>query len=70
MARAGRLVVASWNVNSLPRRLPVVLQWLEQRRPDVLCLQETKVTNDRFPIEELVEAGYSHVGVHGQKAYN
>jgi exodeoxyribonuclease-3 len=61
--------VASWNVNSLRVRLAQVLAWLEARRPDVLGLQETKVTDDDFPAEALAEAGY-HAVWHGQKTYN
>ena len=60
---------ASWNVNSLRVRLPHVLDWLERHRPDVLGLQETKVTDDAFPAAELAEAGY-HSVAHGQKTYN
>ena len=41
--------IATFNVNSIRIRLPIVLQWLEQHQPDVLCLQETKVTDDQFP---------------------
>ncbi len=61
--------IASWNVNSLRVRLPQVLAWLEGQRPDVLGLQETKVTDDAFPAEALAEAGYASVFA-GQKTYN
>ena len=61
--------IASWNVNSLRVRLPQVLAWLETQRPDVLGLQETKVTDDAFPTEALAEAGYASVFA-GQKTYN
>lgn len=50
--------LASWNVNSLKVRLPRVLEFLELHRPDVVCLQETKVGPDAFPTEELEHAGY------------
>jgi len=63
------LKIASWNVNSLNVRLPHVLAWTEVARPDVLALQETKVTDDRFPVDELQEAGYQSVFA-GQKTYN
>lgn len=63
------LKVASWNVNSLNVRLPHVLAWCEVARPDILALQETKLTDDRFPAEELREAGY-HSVYSGQKTYN
>jgi exodeoxyribonuclease-3 len=61
--------VATWNVNSLRARLPRVLEWLTDREPDVLCLQETKVTDELFPGQPLEDLGYSVV-MHGQKTYN
>ena len=63
------LKVASWNVNSLNVRLPHVLAWCDIARPDILALQETKLTDDRFPVEALLEAGY-HSVYSGQKTYN
>ena len=63
------LKVASWNVNSLKVRLPHVLAWCDATRPDILALQETKMTDDRFPVDELLEAGYHSVYA-GQKTYN
>ncbi len=63
------LKVASWNVNSLNVRLPHVLAWCDVARPDILALQETKLTDDRFPVDELLEAGYYSV-FSGQKTYN
>jgi exodeoxyribonuclease-3 len=61
--------IASWNVNSLNVRLPHVLAWSDYAQPDVLALQETKLTDDRFPAAELLEAGY-HSVFSGQKTYN
>lgn len=61
--------LATWNVNSIRARLPHVLDWLSANRPDVLCLQETKVTDAEFPYDPLRAAGY-HVAHVGQKAYN
>ena len=61
--------IASWNVNSLNVRLPHVLAWCDDARPDVLALQETKLTDDRFPVAELEDAGY-HSIFSGQKTYN
>jgi exodeoxyribonuclease-3 len=63
------LKVASWNVNSLKVRLPHVLDWCEAERPDVLALQETKLTDDRFPVADLEAAGY-HSVFSGQPTYN
>ncbi len=61
--------LATWNVNSLKVRLPQVLQWLADNPVDVLCLQETKLTDDKFPAAEIEAAGY-HVAFNGQKTYN
>ncbi len=63
------LKVASWNVNSLNVRLPHVLAWCGAAAPDILALQETKMTDDRFPVEDLLEAGY-HSVFSGQPTYN
>ncbi len=51
--------IATWNVNSLRVRLPQVLDWLARASPDVLCLQETKVTDDAFPRAALEAVGYT-----------
>jgi len=61
--------IASWNVNSLRVRLPQVLRWLQDERPDVMGLQETKLQNADFPRDELESAGY-RVIFNGQKTYN
>jgi exodeoxyribonuclease-3 len=61
--------IATWNVNSLKVRLPQVLQWLESSPVDILCLQETKLTDDKFPVAEIEAAGYQ-VAFSGQKTYN
>jgi exodeoxyribonuclease-3 len=61
--------IATWNVNSLKVRLPHVLQWLQESPVDVLCIQETKLTDDKFPVAEIEAAGY-HVAYTGQKTYN
>jgi exodeoxyribonuclease-3 len=61
--------LATWNVNSLTVRLPHVLDWLANQQPDVLCLQETKQEDSKFPYVALKEAGYNAVH-NGQKTYN
>ena len=61
--------LATWNVNSLKVRIEQVLDWFEQQSVDVLALQETKMTDDQFPVESFVSAGY-HVSFSGQKTYN
>ena len=61
--------ICTWNVNSLKIRLPHLLQWLEANPVDVICLQETKLTDDKFPVAEINAAGYEVV-FSGQKTYN
>ncbi len=61
--------ITTWNVNSIKQRLPHLLGFLEEAKPDVVCLQELKCQDDGFPRAEIEEAGYA-VETLGQKAYN
>lgn len=61
--------IASWNVNSLNVRLEQVLNWCESQSPDILALQETKMTDDKFPLDEIEKKGY-HACFAGQPTYN
>ena len=61
--------IATWNVNSIAARLPLVVKWLESVRPSVLCLQETKCTDDKFPASAFAEIGYKSEAF-GQRIYN
>jgi exodeoxyribonuclease-3 len=61
--------IATWNVNSISVRLPQVLDWLAANRPDVLCLQETKCVDERFPADAFRQAGYASE-TFGQPTYN
>ena len=64
--------IATWNVNSVKQRVPRLLPWLDQRQPDVVCLQETKLTDDAFLAllgEELAGRGY-RVALHGEAQWN
>ena len=63
------MLIATWNVNSIRTRLSQIIDWINQVKTDILCLQETKVTDDNFPIEPFDKLGYS-VEVYGQKSYN
>jgi exodeoxyribonuclease-3 len=63
------VLVATWNVNSLNARLPRVTEWLEAVRPDVLCMQETKLADDKFPAIDFGALGYDSVH-HGQGRWN
>ncbi|MCW2984704.1 MAG: xth [Conexibacter sp.] len=64
--------IATWNVNSVKQRLPRLLPWLDERRPDVVCLQETKLADEAFAEllgDELADRGYA-VAVHGEASWN
>ncbi len=61
--------VVTWNVNSIRTRLPLLLNWLKENKPHVVCLQETKVEDSQFPIWEINQSGYESV-FYGQKSYN
>jgi exodeoxyribonuclease III len=61
--------IATWNVNSIRARHDLLLDWLQAERPDVVCLQETKVVDDDFPTDEIQRLGYA-VAMAGQKTYN
>ncbi len=66
---AETLKIATFNANSIRTRLETILSWLEKQNPDILCIQETKVTDDLFPSQRFEEAGFS-VTFKGQKSYN
>jgi exodeoxyribonuclease-3 len=61
--------VATYNVNGVNGRLPVLLRWLEESKPDVVCLQELKAPQEKFPLAAIENAGY-HAIWHGQKSWN
>src|ERR1051325_6363046 len=61
--------IATYNVNGINGRLPVLLRWLSESQPDVACLQELKTSDDKFPMRAIEEAGYKAIW-HGQKSWN
>ncbi len=63
------MLIATWNINSIRMRLARLQQWLERRRPDVVCLQETKVVDEDFPLDLLRALGYQ-CSFRGEKSYN
>ena len=63
------MLIATWNVNSVKQRIDHLVSWLQDRRPDLVCLQETKCMDDAFPREPIEALGYN-VAVHGQKTFN
>jgi exodeoxyribonuclease-3 len=64
------LTVTTWNINSVRLRIDLVAKFLKTVRPDVLCLQETKCPDDKFPLKRFKRLGYEHVALNGQKGYH
>ncbi|PLX38387.1 MAG: exodeoxyribonuclease III [Hyphomicrobiales bacterium] len=65
-----RLTLATWNINSVRLRAPLVEKLIADEAPDVICLQETKCPNDAFPTKAFRKLGYEHIEVNGQKGYH
>jgi exodeoxyribonuclease-3 len=61
--------IATYNVNGVNGRLPVLLRWLAESQPDVVCLQELKAPQEKFPEQAILDAGYNAIW-HGQKSWN
>ncbi len=65
-----RLTITTWNINSVRFRINSIARFVKAVRPDVLCLQETKCPDDRFPRKRLKRLGYEHIALNGQKGYH
>src|SRR6201996_3157498 len=65
-----RLSVTTWNINSVRLRIDLVAKFIKATRPDILCLQETKCPDDKFPLKRFKRLGYEHVALNGQKGYH
>jgi exodeoxyribonuclease III len=65
-----RLTVTTWNINSVRLRIDLVAKFIKFARPDLLCLQETKCPDDRFPLKRFKRLGYEHIAINGQKGYH
>ena len=63
------MIIATWNVNSILARLPNVIRWIDNVNPDVVCMQETKCSDDKFPLEPFEQRGY-RCQLFGQQTYN
>lgn len=61
--------IATYNVNGVNGRLPVLLRWLQETTPDIVCLQELKAPDEKFPLQAITDAGYTAIW-HGQKSWN
>jgi len=64
------LSVATWNINSVRLRLPLVIRLMQLATPDIICLQETKCPDGHFPLKAIRDAGYAHITISGQKGYH
>lgn len=64
------LTIATWNINSVRIRLDIVREAVARLKPDVLCLQETKCQDDKFPLVAIRELGFPHIALHGQKGWH
>lgn len=62
--------LATWNINSVRLRMPLIQKLTEEEAPDILCLQETKVMDEQFPKKAVAKLGYEHIAFSGQKSYN
>ncbi len=62
--------LATWNINSIRIRLDLLERFVTEAKPDVVCLQETKVADEQFPMEAVQAMGFEHVAIHGEKGYN
>jgi exodeoxyribonuclease-3 len=69
MAKKRRLKIASYNINGINGRLPILTRWLEEFSPDIVALQELKCTDEAFPIDAIEALGYTAIW-HGQKSWN
>jgi exodeoxyribonuclease-3 len=65
-----RLTITTWNINSVRLRIDAVARFVKTLRPDILCLQETKCPDDRFPLKRFRRLGYVHAALNGQKGYH
>jgi len=65
-----QLTLATWNINSVRLRIDLVAKFIKAVRPDILCLQETKCPDDRFPLKRFKRLGYENVALNGQKGYH
>src|SRR5688572_27984983 len=61
--------IATYNVNGVNGRLPVLLRWLKEKQPEIVCLQELKAPDEKFPLQAIEDAGYKAIW-HGQKSWN
>ena len=65
-----QIKVTTWNINSVRLRINLVAKFVKTVRPDILCLQETKCPDDRFPLKRFKRLGYENVALNGQKGYH
>ena len=62
--------IATWNINSVRMRLPLLMRFIQVQNPDIVCLQKIKCEDDKFPVSELGEIGFKHIAIRGQKSHH
>jgi exodeoxyribonuclease-3 len=62
--------LATWNINSVRLRMPLLREFMDEHQPDIVCLQETKTLDESFPMKHVRAAGYEHIHIQGMKSYN
>jgi exodeoxyribonuclease-3 len=65
-----KFTITTWNINSVRLRIDLVTKFLKTASPDVICLQETKCPDDKFPLKRFARLGYAHAALNGQKGYH
>ena len=64
------ITIATWNVNSVRLRLPLIKKIVQEKCPDILCLQEIKCADEKFPLDEIKQFGLKHIAIRGQKSHH
>ena len=62
--------IATWNINSIRLRMSNIIKFIKEKKIDVICLQETKVIDELFPLEEFNKLGFAYAHFRGEKSYN
>lgn len=62
--------IATWNINSIRIRIDLIAHFIQIHMPDILCFQETKVVDEHFPVQKILELGFNHYAIKGEKSYN
>ena len=64
------ITIATWNINSVRLRLPLIKKIVQEKNPDILCLQEIKCADEKFPVDDIKQLGFEHIAIRGQKSHH